>query len=63
VPGGNHFDGLYPTQPDLLRPILPCHRAAFEALERWVNVGVAPPSSRKLADTAPADPINTCTLA
>jgi len=63
VPGGNHFDGLYPTQPDLLRPILPCHRAAFEALERWVNFGVAPPSSRELADTAPADPINTCTLA
>ncbi|NRN65085.1 Aromatic ring-opening dioxygenase LigA [Kibdelosporangium sp. 4NS15] len=44
IEGGNHVDGLYDTYPDLLRPIGPCFRTAFTALDGWLN-GVQPPPS------------------
>ena len=52
---GTHVDSLYDEYPDKLRPILPCFRAAFVALEGWVERGVAPPDSQ----TVPSpDPLN-----
>lgn len=57
VAGATHVDGLCDQFPDRLRPLLPCHRAAFVALERWVEQGISPPPSRGLPwpPTAGAD--------
>jgi predicted dienelactone hydrolase len=55
---GTHVDGLVDAYPDRLRPLAPCHRAAFVALERWLD-GVAPPKSATLP--RPAD-VATCPL-
>jgi hypothetical protein len=46
IEAGNHVDGRYDTFPGRLRPMLPCHRTAFVALERWVEQGAAPPDSQ-----------------
>ncbi|MBI5279233.1 MAG: tannase/feruloyl esterase family alpha/beta hydrolase [Burkholderiales bacterium] len=66
VEGGNHVDQLYDVFPDKLRPIAPCYRAAFEALERWVEGkgGAAnrPPDSRRIPRPASGDVANECTL-
>jgi pimeloyl-ACP methyl ester carboxylesterase len=62
VEDGNHVDGLYDQFPDRLRPILPCYRAAFVALEEWVESGREPPASRVLARPASGDLVNTCQL-
>jgi Tannase and feruloyl esterase len=48
VKAGNHVDGLYNDHPRRLRPILPCYRAAFKAMERWVERGRQPPSNRAI---------------
>ncbi|MBH0246389.1 hypothetical protein I3W98_31665, partial [Streptomyces cavourensis] len=37
-------------------PLVPCHRSASAALERWLDHGVRPPSSRTLKLPAGADP-------
>jgi hypothetical protein len=37
IEDGNHVDGFYDDYPDRLRPILPCYRVAFEALEDTVE--------------------------
>lgn len=39
-----------------LRPLLPCHRSAFTALETWLATGRRPPASRTVARPADADP-------
>lgn len=62
VGGGNHVDGLYPAYPDLLRPILPCYRAAFAAMENWVDRQDAPPPSATLPRPSDGDVVNTCDL-
>lgn len=62
VVGGNHVDGIYPAHPDLLRPMLPCYRAAFVALEQWVGRRVAPPPSATLPRPTTGDLTNTCAL-
>lgn len=59
---GNHVDGLYDTYPDRLRPLLPCHRSAFDALIAWVEQGVAPPPDATLARPSSGDLVNTCAL-
>ncbi|GHH30173.1 tannase/feruloyl esterase family alpha/beta hydrolase [Lentzea cavernae] len=59
VEQGTHVDGLVDAHPDRLRPLAPCHRAAFVALERWLD-GVQPPRSATLP--RPAD-VSTCPLA
>ena len=41
VEDGNHVDGLYATFPDRLRPLLPCARAGFTAMVRWVGRSLA----------------------
>src|SRR5690606_5877670 len=42
----NHVDGLHDAYPDRLRPLLPCMRAAFTALEDWTRDGRTPPEER-----------------
>jgi FMN phosphatase YigB (HAD superfamily) len=75
VKGGNHVDGLYdyagpdPRNSDLelrqewrekLRPMLPCYRAALEALEKWVEKGIDPPQSQTVPKPEGGDVVNCC---
>jgi hypothetical protein len=64
VEGGNHVDQLYDVFPDRLRPIAPCYRAAFIALETWVETKGKrkPPPSRTIPMAGAVDPANVCTL-
>ncbi|TQS24801.1 3-hydroxybutyrate oligomer hydrolase family protein [Microbispora sp. KK1-11] len=62
VEGGNHVDSLYPAFPDRLRPLLPCFRSAFTALEAWIGTGTPPPPNATLPRPATGDLENTCTL-
>jgi len=62
IEGGNHVDGLYPAYPDLVRPILPCYRTAFIALEDWVERWTAPPTSSTVSKPDSGDVVNTCSL-
>ncbi|CAA9459544.1 MAG: FkbW [uncultured Rubrobacteraceae bacterium] len=61
---GNHVDRFYnnypPEEPTELRPILPCHRASFEALEKWVEKDRKPPKSKMVANPGGPDVINNC---
>jgi hypothetical protein len=64
IEGGNHVDQLYDEFPGELRPIVGCYRAAFVALEDWVeNRGNAkPPESRYIPRPTSGDITNDCTL-
>jgi predicted esterase len=62
VQDGNHVDGLYDQFPGRLRPMLPCYRAAFEALETWVEHGLEPPPSGLLPRPTQGDVVNACSL-
>jgi pimeloyl-ACP methyl ester carboxylesterase len=64
VEDGNHVDQLYDEFPDRLRPIAPCYREAFLALENWVeNKGkVKPPPSGFIPRPASGDLANECML-
>ena len=62
VEDGNHVDGLYDLFPDRLRPMLPCYRAAFEALEAWVEQGLEPPPSGLLPRPSADNVVNACSL-
>ncbi len=72
VQGGNHVDPLYDDHAGVdaygdtvLRPILPCARAALDALVAWVEQGVAPPPSHTIArpqGATPAQLANQCSL-
>ncbi len=62
VEGGSHFESLYGQYPHLLRPMVPCFRAAFGALEDWTRTGANPPSSGVVTRDASADLVNTCSL-
>ncbi|OQD55193.1 3-hexulose-6-phosphate isomerase [Streptomyces phaeoluteigriseus] len=55
VEDGTHTDALVDGFPDRLRPLLPCHRSAFTALETWLATGNRPPASRTVARPAGAD--------
>ncbi|WP_199754939.1 tannase/feruloyl esterase family alpha/beta hydrolase [Amycolatopsis sp. WAC 04197] len=57
---GNHVDGLYDAYPDKLRPIGPCFRTAFSALEGWLD-GVRPPASATIP-RASGDLATSCAL-
>ena len=72
VSGGNHVDpqfddhyGIDSYGMHVLRPILPCARAAIDALAAWVEQGVAPPPGHAIPrpdpDTA-SDLANHCSL-
>ncbi|MCQ1578691.1 3-hydroxybutyrate oligomer hydrolase family protein [Streptomyces parvus] len=65
VEGGTHVDSLVDTFPERLRPLVPCHRSAAAALERWLDDGRRPPSSRTLklpAKATPAERLARCPL-
>jgi hypothetical protein len=62
VAEGTHVDALYDTYPDRLRPILPCFRSAFVALERWVDQGKRPPARAVVERPAQGDVVNQCEL-
>jgi hypothetical protein len=62
IEGGTHVDGLYDSYPTALRPILPCHRSAFDALTAWVEDGVEPPADHDVARPAGGDVANSCPL-
>ncbi|MGK3940708.1 tannase/feruloyl esterase family alpha/beta hydrolase [Streptomyces caeruleatus] len=65
VEGGTHTDALVDLFPDRLRPLAPCYRTAFTALERWLGTGPRPPASRTLARPAGAQTrasVNECSL-
>ncbi|MCZ2523746.1 3-hydroxybutyrate oligomer hydrolase family protein [Streptomyces sp. HB2AG] len=65
VEDGTHTDSLSDVFPDRLRPLTPCHRSAFTALEDWLGKGEQPPASRTLprpAGAGPADLLATCPL-
>ncbi|MGW0393454.1 3-hydroxybutyrate oligomer hydrolase family protein [Streptomyces sp. NPDC003042] len=55
VEGGTHVDSLFDVFPDRLRPLVPCHRSAFTALEGWLGRGHQPPPSRTLPRPGGAD--------
>jgi hemolysin type calcium-binding protein/3HB-oligomer hydrolase 3HBOH len=59
---GNHVDGLYDDYPERLRPILPCHRDAFEALEAFVESDVPLPDSGYVPKPERGDVVNHCSI-
>jgi hypothetical protein len=65
VEGATHVDGFQPFYGDLVRPLLPCYRAAFEAVEAWVGPkgkarkGTAPGPDRFVPRRA-SDELNRC---
>ncbi|GAA4521881.1 tannase/feruloyl esterase family alpha/beta hydrolase [Actinoallomurus oryzae] len=64
IEGASHLDLEYDMFPDRMRPLLPCMRTAFEALERWTapGGGQAPPPSATIPRQTSGDVANTCSL-
>jgi hypothetical protein len=62
IEGGTHVDALYDSHPARLRPILPCYRAAFDALVAWVERGHRPPADRTVTRPASGDVVDSCSL-
>lgn len=67
--GGTHVDSLYPLFPDRVRPLLPCARTSFDALEKWTGAdrpgrkrGTPPPPDATLARPGSGDLLTTCSL-
>ncbi|MER5252213.1 MULTISPECIES: 3-hydroxybutyrate oligomer hydrolase family protein [unclassified Streptomyces] len=66
VEDGTHVDSLVDSFPDRLRPLVPCHRSAFTAMEAWIGRGEKPPPSRTIPRpqaAQPADLLTRCPLA
>jgi hypothetical protein len=63
ITGGSHVDSRYDRYPDVLRPILPCYRTAFNAFEAMIERGATPPPSQTVSRTAGGDVVNACPLA
>lgn len=61
VEGGTHADALFDAFPDRLRPLVPCHRSAFRAVEDWLRTGHRPPPGRTIARPAGVDPATLLT--
>ncbi|MEV5326701.1 tannase/feruloyl esterase family alpha/beta hydrolase [Nonomuraea sp. NPDC052634] len=62
IEGASHLDLEYDMFPDRMRPLLPCMRSAFEALERWVDGHRQPPRSATIPRQTTGDVVNTCSL-
>jgi hypothetical protein len=62
IEDGNHVDSFYDDHPDRLRPILPCYRAAFEALEETVEDGRPLPPGGFVPRPQSGDIVNECSL-
>ncbi|GIG68446.1 tannase/feruloyl esterase family alpha/beta hydrolase [Phytomonospora endophytica] len=63
IADGTHVDGLYDAHPDLLRPILPCYRDAFERLDDWATWRLRPPADGTVPRQAGGDLANSCSVA
>ncbi|MFB4276805.1 tannase/feruloyl esterase family alpha/beta hydrolase [Nonomuraea sp. MTCD27] len=61
IEGASHLDLEYDMFPDRMRPLLPCMRTAFEALERWSS-GQQPPPSATIPRQTAGDVANTCAI-
>ncbi|HET7351478.1 MAG TPA: tannase/feruloyl esterase family alpha/beta hydrolase [Marmoricola sp.] len=60
---GVHTDGLHDLFGDRVRPLLPCARASFSAMTRWVERHRTPPRDTTRAQPgAGADQVNGCAL-
>ncbi|MEB8336095.1 tannase/feruloyl esterase family alpha/beta hydrolase [Streptomyces endophyticus] len=55
IEDGTHVDSLVDTFPDELRPIVPCYRSAFEAMEEWGAGKGRPPADHTVRRPAAAD--------
>jgi len=62
IEDGTHVDGLYDSHPARLRPMLPCYRAAFDALVARVERGHRPPADRTVSRPASGDVVDSCSL-
>ena len=64
IEDGTHVDSYYDRtgNKDRLRPILPCHRAAFKELEEWVEKGDKPPQSKLVQRPEKRGVVNRCSL-
>ncbi|AJE83528.1 hypothetical protein SLNWT_3152 [Streptomyces albus] len=65
IEDGTHTDSLADTFPDRLRPLLPCHRSAFTALETWLGHGTPPPPSHTVPrppGAGPGELLRECAL-
>ncbi|MFE1414165.1 tannase/feruloyl esterase family alpha/beta hydrolase [Streptomyces sp. NPDC058746] len=64
ITGGSHADGLAGPFKDLVRPMSPCLRTAFDAMTAWTGPGgTLPPPSRTVPRPAPGtDAVNACSL-
>ncbi len=72
VQGGNHVDpqfddhyGVDSYGNTVLRPMLPCVRAAVDAIAAWVEQGIAPPASHTIPrpqGASASDLANVCSL-
>ncbi|MEU1694238.1 3-hydroxybutyrate oligomer hydrolase family protein [Streptomyces hirsutus] len=65
IEDGTHTDSLVDSFPDRLRPLLPCHRSAFTALESWLTTGHRPPASHTVVrpeEATPASLLTDCRL-
>lgn len=65
VDQGTHVDSLHDVYPDRVRPMLPCMRDAFTALEAWTATRPAdrvPPPPSGLVPRGTGDVANSCAL-
>jgi hypothetical protein len=64
IEDASHLDLEYDMHPDRMRPLLPCMRTAFAALERWTapGGGQAPPPSATIPRQTSGDVANTCSI-
>jgi len=61
-PKGKLVEGKLPS---VLRPMLPCVRAAVDVIAAWVEHGAAPPASRTISrpqGASASDLANNCSL-
>lgn len=62
VENGTHTDGLYAAFPDRVRPLLPCARSGFAALQAWVDGTAQPPADATLPRPSSGDLVNSCSI-
>lgn len=61
ITDGTHTDGLYASHPGVVRPMLPCFHAAFDAMVDWTRRGITPPESRTVP-RPPGGGAGSCSL-
>jgi hypothetical protein len=65
IEDGTHTDSLVDAFPDRLRPMVPCHHSAFEALEAWITGRALPPADHTVPrppDATAATLLTSCPL-